>query len=50
MGNLQTIPNPMRRRGLTVALAGFLLMLVILLLVSRPRCIFTHPTPTHTQD
>jgi pimeloyl-ACP methyl ester carboxylesterase len=27
MGNLQTIPNPMRRRGLIVAFAGLLVML-----------------------
>ena len=36
MDNLQTIPNPMRRRGLIVAFCGLLLMLVIFFLVSRP--------------
>ena len=49
MGILQTIPNPLRRRGLTVAFAGLLVMLVVLVLVSRPRCMVTNPTPTHTQ-
>ena len=37
MDNLQTIPNPMRRRGLIVAFFGLLLVLVILCLVSRPQ-------------
>lgn len=37
MGHLQTIPNPLRRRGLIVAFAGILVMLVIVFLVSRPR-------------
>jgi hypothetical protein len=36
MDNLQTIPNPMRRRGLMVAWFGLFLMLMILFLVSRP--------------
>jgi hypothetical protein len=36
MDSLQTIPNPMRRRGLIVASFGVLLMLAIVLLVSRP--------------
>jgi hypothetical protein len=49
MDNLQTIPNPMRRRGLIVASFGLLLMLVTLFLVSRPQCMVTHPAPIHTQ-
>jgi hypothetical protein len=50
MGHLQTIPNPMRRRGLIVAFAGLLLMLGILFFVSRPQCLVTNPTPAHTQN
>jgi hypothetical protein len=49
MDNLQTIPNPMRRRGLIVASFGLLLMLAILFLVSRPQCMVTHSAPIHTQ-
>jgi hypothetical protein len=45
MRNLQTLPNPMRRRALIVALAGFLVMGAILFLVSRPRCVVTHSAP-----
>jgi hypothetical protein len=45
MGNLQTIPNPMLRRGLIVAFVGLLLMLVVLFLVSRAQCMVTDPTP-----
>jgi hypothetical protein len=50
MGNLQTIPNPMWRRGLIVAFVGLLVMLVVLCLVSRPRRIVTYPTPIDTQQ
>jgi biopolymer transport protein ExbD len=45
MGKLQTIPNPMRRRGLIVAFVGLLLMLVVLFMVSRAQCMVTDPTP-----
>jgi hypothetical protein len=48
MGNLQTIPNPMRRRGLMVAFVGLLLMLVVLFMVSRAQCMVTQPTPIPT--
>jgi hypothetical protein len=50
MGKLQTIPNPMPRRGLIVAFAGLLVMAVIIFLVSRPRYTNARPGPTtHTQ-
>jgi hypothetical protein len=49
MGNLQTIPNSMRRRGLIVAFAGLLVMLLVLFLVSSSQCMVTRPTPIHTQ-
>ena len=49
MGSLQTIPNPIWRRGLIVVFAGVLVMLVALFLVSGPRCTVTGSTPIHTQ-
>jgi hypothetical protein len=49
MGNLQTIPNSMRRRGLIVAFAGLLVRLLVLFLVSSSQCMVTRPTPIHTQ-
>jgi hypothetical protein len=49
MGNLQTIPNPMRQRGLIVAFVGLLLMGAVVFLVSRPQCVATPATPGHTQ-
>jgi len=49
MGNLQAIPNPMRRRGLIVAFVGFLVMAVVLFLGSGTSYTVTHPTPIHTQ-
>jgi hypothetical protein len=48
MGNLQTIPNPMRRRGLIVAFVGLLSMLVVLFRVSRAQYMVKHPTPIRT--
>lgn len=49
MGTLQTIPNPLRRRGLIVAFAGLLVMAVIFFLVSHPQCMVSHPTVTNSQ-
>jgi hypothetical protein len=49
MGNLQTIPNPMRRRALMAAFAALLLMAVGLFLVSRTQCMGTPSTAVPTQ-
>ena len=43
MGNLQTIPSPMRRRGLIVAFFGLLLMPGSFPLSPRPQCLVTPP-------
>lgn len=37
MGNLQTIPNSLRRHGMIVAFAGVLVMLAVIFMVSRAR-------------
>jgi hypothetical protein len=49
MGNLQSIPNPMRRGALIVAFAALVVMGVVLVLVSRSHCMTPHPAPGFAQ-